>query len=98
MAECRFYGECRLAGGLAPRQCDGKGMITTLSAVGYVNDRCTRFSPMPDTDALLKLNEGMLDAFRVGARSGEGIDHAWCRELYDDYARRIREACGVSHD
>lgn len=51
--------------------------------------------PSCDLEALLALADGMLDAFRVGARSGEGIDAKWCRELHDDYARRIREACNV---
>ena len=94
MAECRFYGECRLCGGLSPRECDGKGMITTLSAVGYVNGRCGRFSPMPDKESLLALTEEMVEMFRIGAFTGEGIDKSWCRELYDKYARRIREASG----
>lgn len=94
MAECRFYGECRLAGGLSPRMCDGKGMITTLSAVGYVYNRCGRFSPMPDTDALCALADEMVEMFRIGASTGEGIDRSWCRELHDKYARLIREACG----
>ena len=56
--------------------------------------RIASLRPSCDRDALLALADGMLDAFRVGARSGEGIDAKWCRELHDDYARRIREACG----
>lgn len=96
MAECRFHGECRLCGGLTPRECDGKGMVTTLSAVGYVYDRCSRFEPMPDSDELMKIADEMVEMFRIGAFTGEGIDRAWCRELHDKYARRIREALGVS--
>ena len=80
MAECRFHGECRLAGGLSPRMCDGKGMITTLSAVGYVYNKCGRFSPMPDKDALLALADEM-DAEKNFV-------------LVGGYARRIREAFG----
>lgn len=51
-----------------------------------------------DRDALLGAAEGMLDALGVGARSGEGIDPAWCRELHDKYARRIRKACGAREE
>lgn len=94
MAECRYHGECRIAGGLSPRKCDGKGMITTLSAVGYVYNKCGRFSPMPDKDALRALADEMVEMFRIGAFTGEGIDRSWCRELHDKYARRIREAFG----
>lgn len=35
---------------------------------------------------------GMLEAFRIGARSGEGVSRAWCRELHDTYRRRIHDA------
>ena len=80
MAECRFYGECRLCGGLSPCECDGKGTITTLSAVGYVYDRCGRFSPMPDTNELLALANEMEDA----------CDLLPVRR----WARSIRKACG----
>lgn len=48
-----------------------------------------------DRDALLALAEEMVEMFRIGAFTGEGIDRSWCRELYDKYARRIREALGV---
>lgn len=87
MAECRFYGECRLAGGLSPRQCDGKGMITTLSAVGYVNDRCTRFSPMPNRDKLLALADEMdlaTDGCHDYERAPLSAQEVWA------YTRRIR--------
>lgn len=52
------------------------------------------FVPKPtcDRDALLALAEEMVEMFRIGAFTGEGIDRSWCRELYDKYARRIREA------
>ena len=98
MAECRFHGECRLAGGLSPRMCDGKGMITTLSAVGYVYNKCGRFSPMPDKDALLALADEMDES---GRHYGEQIENFVTSDIIDDapgefrdYARRIREACG----
>ena len=51
-----------------------------------------------DRDALLALAEEMVEMFRIGAFTGEGIDRSWCRELYDKYARRIRDALGVSDD
>ena len=51
-------------------------------------------APECDREPLIALSKGMLDAFRVGAVSGEGIDRVWCRELHNEYARRIREACG----
>ena len=55
------------------------------------------FVPKPtcDREALLALAEEMVEMFRIGAFTGEGIDRSWCRELYDKYARRIREALGV---
>lgn len=40
----------------------------------------------------------MVETFRLGAFTGEGLDAKWCRELHDKYARRIREALGVSDD
>ena len=64
---------------------DGESMFTVLADL---------IDPGCDRKALLALADGMLSAFRVGARCGEGIDARWCRELHDDYARRIREACG----
>lgn len=48
-----------------------------------------------DRDALLAIAEEIVEMFRLGAFTGEGIDAKWCRELHDKYARRIREACGV---
>lgn len=55
------------------------------------------FVPKPtcDREALLALAEEIVEMFRIGAFTGEGIDRSWCRELYDKYARRIREALGV---
>ena len=82
MAECRFHGECRLAGGLSPRMCDGKGMVTTLSAVGYVYNRCGRFSPMPDVQELMALADEM-----------DELCGPW-HDCGEHYARRVREACG----
>lgn len=47
-----------------------------------------------DSDALLAMIEEMAETFRLGAFTGEGLDAKWCRELYNKYARRIREALG----
>lgn len=92
MAECRFFGECRLAGGLSPRICHGNGTITTLSACGYVNGKCGRFSPMPDRDALLGLAEEM-QGYADAAASADGYPYVNAGELWA-YADKIREACG----
>lgn len=48
-----------------------------------------------DRDALLALAKEMVEMFRLGAFTGEGLDAKWCRELHGKYARRIREALGV---
>lgn len=47
-----------------------------------------------DRDALLALAEEMVEMFRIGAFTGEGLDARGCRVLHDKYTRRIREACG----
>ncbi|OUP10983.1 hypothetical protein [Collinsella sp. An2] len=86
MAECRFHGECRLCGGLAPRECDGRGMVTTLSAVGYVYDRCSRFEPMPDRDALLKIADECI---------GFGLNEHCARSVLKGVGHDIRKALGV---
>lgn len=53
-------------------------------------------APLPvDCDALLALAEEMVEMFRLGAFTGEGLDAKWCRELHGKYAIRIREALGV---
>lgn len=47
-----------------------------------------------DCDALLALAEEMVETFRLGAFTGEGLGAKWCRELHDKYTRLIREALG----
>lgn len=47
-----------------------------------------------DRDALLAMAEEMVEMFRIGAFTGEGLDARGCRVLHGEYARRIREACG----
>ena len=71
------------------------GASTTPTPLRCVTDASATVGAS-QTKELLKLADEMLDAFRVGARSGEGIDAKWCRELHDDYDRRIREALGVT--
>lgn len=101
MAECRFHGECRLCGGLAPRECDGRGMVTTLSAVGYVYDRCQRFEPMPDTGALLSMAK-KLDAKACDLLKTNNLDKGRKRcDMRRGHAidlmrasSAIRKACG----
>lgn len=56
--------------------------------------RIASLRPSCDRDALLAPAEEMVEAFRLGAFTGEGLDAKWCRELHDKYARRIREALG----
>lgn len=93
MADCRFHGECRLVGGLTPRKCDGKGMVTSLSAVGYVYGKCGRFAPMPDTDALMKLAKDV-EAQLSRATADERNCLIVTAEAFADIAQRIRRACG----
>ena len=51
-------------------------------------------SRIADKDAMRALTDEMVEMFRIGALTGEGIDRSWCRELYDKYAKRVRDACG----
>mgnify|MGYP006988913136 CR=1 FL=1 len=48
-------------------------------------EQCERICELED------IARGMLDAFRLGYASGEGIDRVWCRDLYDTYKRRLSE-------
>lgn len=50
--------------------------------------------PIIDRDALLALAEEMVEMFRIGAFTGEGLDARGCRVLHGKYTRRIREARG----
>lgn len=82
MCECRYYGKC--AG-----NCDSRGLV-----LGFGNETydCDDFKPMPDVEALVELAKEMVETFRLGAFTGEGLDAKWCRELHDKYARLVREA------
>lgn len=86
MCECRYYGKC--AG-----NCDGHGLV-----LGFGNETydCDDFQPMPDAEALVELAKEMVETFRLGAFTGEGLDAKWCRELHDKYARLVRETLGVT--
>lgn len=46
-------------------------------------EQCERICELED------IANGMLEAFGLGCVSGEGIDRAWCRDLYDTYRRRL---------
>lgn len=85
MCECRYYGRC--AG-----NCDGHGLV-----LGFGNETydCNDFQPMPDAEALVELAKEMVEMFRLGTFTGEGLDAKWCRELHDKYARLVRETLGV---
>lgn len=85
MCECRYYGKC--AG-----NCDGHGLV-----LGFGNETydCDDFQPMPDAEALVELAKEMVETFRLGAFTGEGLDAKWCRELHDKYVRLVRETLGV---
>lgn len=87
MADCRYFPECQ--------RCNEVGDSWIPCSGGSDGIQCDAYEPMPDVGALLALAEEMVEMFRIGAFTGEGIDRSWCRELYDKYARRIREACGV---
>lgn len=50
--------------------------------------------PSYDRDVLLTMAKEMVETFRLGAFTGEGLDAKWCRELHDKYDRRIHEALG----
>lgn len=65
-----------------------------LSATEFARLLADLIEPSCDRDALLALADEMVEMFRLGAFTGEGLDARWCRELYDKYARRIREARG----
>lgn len=58
---------------------------------GFTRDEIYRKS-MLERDGLIAglegLVNGLLNALLLGARSGEGISRAWCRELYDGYSER----------
>lgn len=84
MCKCRYYGRC--AG-----NCDGCGLV-----LGFGNETydCDDFQPMPDVETLVASAKEMVEMFRLGAFTGEGLDAKWCRELHDKYIRLIRETLG----
>lgn len=75
--------------------CDGTGVITTLSAVGYVYNRCGRFSPMPDVQELMALAD---EIERVAAPdmsiNGDTTPAWYAAARLKNVASRIRKALG----
>ncbi len=62
---------------------------------GYTRDEIVRELMLERDEVVgqaVEIMLGMLEAFRMGARSGEGVSRAWSRELYDTYRRRIHDA------
>lgn len=82
MAECRYNGNCCV---MYHRPFDSD----ELPCDGYDEDICSLYEPMPDVKAL----KGLADEMEA-----DGTDCYTVSTQYvlDDYARRIREACGVS--
>lgn len=87
MAECRYFPECQ--------RCNETGDSWIPCSGGADGTRCDAYEPMPDMDALLELADEM-DAYtecddeRCGKEMPPSTIH--------DFARRIREALGVSDD
>lgn len=73
---------------------DALGIEGYENWIGIARRLADLIEPSCDRDALLEPAQEMVEAFRLGAFTGEGLDAKWCRELHDKYARRIREACG----
>jgi hypothetical protein len=44
-------------------------------------------------EALESLANDMREMFRIGHRSGEGLDKEWCRELDAKYSEEMRRIC-----
>ena len=90
MAECRFFPECA--------RCNEVGDSWFPCEGGADGTRCEDYAPMPDVDALLAL----ADEIEYGASSDDGEYHdlpatmvAAVARKQMEYARRIREACGM---
>lgn len=82
MAECRYKGWCRIEYDTDFDVC--------YPCIGDGSETCAEYEPMPDVKALLKLADEI-----------EDNDVTYCvstQYVLDDYARRIREACGATQD
>ena len=79
MAECRYFPECQ--------RCNEVGDSWLPCAGGADGIRCKGYEPMPDVKALFELADEL---------EGEGLD-GWASGPVNvgEYARRIREACGM---
>lgn len=89
MAECRYFPECQ--------RCNEAGDSWLPCAGGADGIRCKGYEPMPDVDALLALADEME---RVAPdyllwEVCEGTERSITDEVAD-FARRIREALGVT--
>ena len=82
MAKCRYFPECQ--------RCNEVGDSWIPCMGGSDGTRCEGYEPMPDVKALLSLADEI-----------EDNDVTYCvstQYVLDDYARRIREACGETQD
>ena len=51
-----------------------------------------RLTELKEENAKLRdLCEWLLNPYRLGAVTGEGVDKRWCRETYDGGSYRLRE-------
>ena len=65
------------------------GCKLTAEEVAYI-DRT--IADLKDENAKLReLCEWLLNPYRLGAVTGEGVDKQWCRETYDGGSHRLRE-------
>lgn len=86
MNECRYHGKCHI-------EFDGHFDVC-CPCLGDGIETCMDYESMPDTKALLALADemyGRLDEYDVGLHGG-----IYMANEMRKYARRIREACGVS--
>lgn len=87
MAECRYNGNCCV---MYHRPFDSD----ELPCDGYDEDICSLYEPMPDVESLLELADEMDNPLRQAVWNqtpGMRREHIMSR-----YARRIREALGVT--
>lgn len=71
---------------------DGTGYIKAapiLAKVGALHGEIDRLRD--ESAELRELCEWLLEPYRLGAVTGEGVDKRWCRETYDGGSYRLRE-------
>ncbi len=65
--------------------------VTTELAV-EASDKAMEIARLKTENAKLReLCEWLLNPYRLGAVTGEGVDRQWCRETYDGGTFRLRE-------